>query len=143
MTRLAERLVTGSAQVVSGLLTVVGLVGLLKTSFTDFAGSEGVDFLGLRVNPLTNCIHLGAGLIGIAMATRLDKARRYLGVVGAAGVVFALVEFALGDSGSDIFGRDTTVAVAQLVIAAGSLGVWLWARSVARSDQAGRLGIES
>ena len=140
MTRLAERVVTGSAQFVSGALTLFGIVGLLKTSLTDFASSDGVGFLWMTVNPLTNCIHLAVGLIGIAMATRLDRALRYIGIVGVAGIVFALLEFALGDSGADIFGRDTNMAVAQLLIAAWSLGVWFWARSTAPNDSAARLG---
>jgi hypothetical protein len=143
MTRLAERLVIGTAQFLSGLLTIFGIVGLLKTGFSDFTASDGVDFLGMAVSPLTNCIHLAAGLIGIAMATRLDKALRYLGIIGAAGVVFALLEFVLGDSSSDIFGRDTNMAICELLLALVSLGVWFWARSIFRTDRAGRLGIES
>jgi hypothetical protein len=131
MTRLAERAVFGTAQLVSGLLTIVGILGLLKTGFSGFTDSEGVAFLGMTVSPLTNCIHLAAGLIGIAMATRLDKAMRYLLVIGCAGIVFALLEFVLGDSGSDIFGRDARMAIAELMVAAGSLGVWFWARSTA------------
>ena len=142
MIRLAERLVIGSAQFVSGLLTFFGIAGLLKTGFSGFTASDGVEFLGMTVNPLTNCIHLAAGLIGIAMATRLDRALRYLGIIGAAGVVFALLEFVLGDSGSDIFGRDTTMAIAELVVALWSLGVWFWARSIFRTDPTARLGIE-
>ncbi len=143
MTRLAERLVIGSAQFVSGLLTIFGIVGLLKTGFSDFTSSDGVDVLRMTVSPLTNCIHLAVGLIGIAMATRLDRALRYLGIVGVAGVAFALLEFVLGDSSSDIFGRDTNMAIAELVVALWSLGVWFWARSTFRADRAGRLGIES
>ena len=133
MTRLAERAVIGSARFVSGLLTIVGLVGLLKTSFSGFAASEGVAFLGVTVNPLTNLIHLAAGLVGIAMATQLDRAHRYLGAVGIGGVVFALLEFVLGDSGADIFGRDTRLAIVQLVVALGAAGVWFWARSTLRA----------
>lgn len=142
MTRLAERVVIESARFVSGLLTLVGIVGLLKTGFSGFTASDGVDFLGMTVNPLTNCIHLAAGLVGIAMATRLDKALRYLAVIGVAGMVFGLLEFVLGDSSSDIFGRDANMAVYELLVAAWSLGVWLWARSVFRADHATRLGIE-
>lgn len=126
-TKLAERAVFIAAQFVSGLLTIVGTVGLLKTSSSDFTASEGVSFLGVTVNPLTNVIHLAAGLIGIAMATRLDRALRYLVVIGAGGVVFALLEFVLPDS-ADIFGRDTSLAIVQLIVALGALGVWAWAR---------------
>lgn len=143
MSRLAERLVVGYAQFASGLLTFVGVIGLLKTSADHFAASDGVDFLGMTVNPLTNCIHIAAGLIGIAMATRLDRALRYLGILGVAGVIFALLEFVLGDSGSDIFGRDTTVAVAELLLAAGALAVWAWARSTVGTGTPDRLGTET
>ena len=125
--KLAERAVFAAAQFVSGLLTVFGIVGLLKTSLSDVAAREGVAFFGMTVNPLTNLIHLAAGLIGIAMATRLDRAQRYLVVIGAGGVVFALLEFVLPDS-ADIFGRDTNLAIAQLIVALGALGVWAWAR---------------
>lgn len=130
---LAERAVTNSAQFVSGLLTIFGVVGLLRTGFSDFAASDGVSFFGIMVNPLTNLIHLVAGLIGIAMATRLDGAHRYLRAVGAVGVPFALLEFVLGDSSADIFGRDTKLAIAQLVVALGSLGVWFWTRPSSRA----------
>ena len=136
MTRLRERAVNGTAQFVSGLLTLVGVVGLLKTSFSDFAASEGVHFIGMTVNPLTNLVHLGAGLVGIAMATRLDRAQRYLAAVGGGGAVFALLEFVLGDSGADIFGRDTNLAIAQLVVAVGALAVWWWARQGSQREPA-------
>ena len=128
---LAERAATSSAQFVSGLLTIVGAVGLLKTRFSDFAASDGVHFIGVTVNPLTNLVHLVVGLVGIAMATRLDRAHRYLRAVGAGGVVFAILEFVLGDSGADIFGRDTRMAIAQLVFALGALAVWFWTRPAA------------
>ncbi len=139
MTRLAERAVTAAAQFLSGLLTVVGVVGLLKTSLSDFAASDGVNFIGVTVNPFTNLLHLGAGLVGIAVGTRLDRAHRYLGALGVGGVVFAVLEFILGDSGSDIFGRDTDLAIAQLILALGALGIWFWARPTAQA-RASRAG---
>jgi hypothetical protein len=142
VTRLAERLVFGSARFVSGALTIFGILGLLRTANGAFASSDGADFLGMTVNPLTSCIHLAAGLIGIAMATRLDSALRFLGIVGVAGIVFALLEFPLGDSGADIFGRDTNMAIAQLLLAGWSFGVWFWARSIVRTDSAARLDAE-
>lgn len=137
MTTLRERAAVGYARFVSGLLTVLGLLGLLKTNFTGFASSDGETLFWMSVNPLTNVIHLAAGLVGIAMARRVDSARRFALAVGVVGVPFALLEFAVGDSRADIFGRDARMAGVHLAVAAAGLLTWWWTRpAAARPDPA-------
>lgn len=128
MKPLAERTVRGFAQTASGLLVVLGTLGLVRTHFTDFASSEGVALLSFTGNPLTHVIELAAGLTGIAMAVRLASARRYALWVGAIGLPWGLLEFAVRDTSADIFGRDTGIALVTIGIGVAGLAAWAWSR---------------
>jgi len=122
------------AQFASGLFVVLGVVGLVKSHFHAFASSNGVALLGMRVSPLMSLIHLTVGLVGIAMAITPERSRRYAMLVGAVGTPFALLEFVLGDSSGDIFGRDGDVALVQLVVALLGLAVATWSRAAAAAS---------
>ena len=124
MSPLAARAVGGYARFASGLLTVLGTVGLIRTHFTGFTSSEGVSLLTFTASPLTHLIMLVAGLVGIAMARRLETARRYVLWIGIGGVVWGLLEVVLGDSSADIFGRDGGLATLTVGIGVAGLAVW-------------------
>ena len=58
--------------------TIVGLAGFFLTGFDGFAAPEGGLLLGIfEVNPLHNIVHLTIGLAGLALWSRLDRARVY------------------------------------------------------------------
>ncbi len=128
MNALAERGIFTFARGASGLFLFLGILGLLRTHFGGFADSDGTALLWMSVNPLTNLIHLLAGLVGVAMAQQLSRAARYTLAVGLVAVPFGLLELALGDSSADIFGRDGTLAVLHVVVGAIGLAVWAGAR---------------
>ena len=107
---------------------VLGALGLVRGHFRGFASSKGVPLLTLTASPLTFVILLGAGLVGIAMALRLELARKYALWVGVIGVPWGLLEFVLRDSSADIFGRDTGIALVTVGIGAVGLVVWACAR---------------
>lgn len=71
-----------------------GVAGLVVTGVSDFADHHtGETLLGLEINPLHNVVHLGFGVAGLVMGTRLTWARAYgwLLLLGYAGVfVFGL-----------------------------------------------------
>lgn len=138
MSPLAARALGGYARFVSGLLTVLGMVGLIRTHFTGFASSDGVALLTFTANPLTHVIMLAGGLVGIALALRLETARRYVVWVGVVGVAWGLLEFVLRDSSADIFGRDSGLAALTVTIGVVGLVVWWAARGeVPASAQGG------
>ena len=125
---LRERTVVLYAQFASGIFIFLGMIGLFKEHFAGFASSEGFELFRLRVNPLMCVIHLTVGLVGVAMALTVSGARRFVLWTGVVGVPFAVLEFVLGDSDADIFGRDGDVALVQLAIAVIALGVAWWTR---------------
>ncbi len=123
---LAARAVSGFARTASGLLVVLGAIGLIRTGLTGFTSNEGVPLFTFTASPLTNVIFLGAGLVGIAMALRPESARTYALWVGVTGVVWGLLEFILRDGSADIFGRDTGLALVTVGIGTAGLVVWAW-----------------
>ncbi len=120
----------------SGLLVVLGTLGLIRTGLTGFTSNEGVPLLTFTASPLTHVICLGAGLVGIAMARGPESSRAYALWVGAIGVPWGLLEFILGDGSADIFGRDTGLALVTLGIGAAGLAVWAWS-GLARNRSVG------
>lgn len=129
MSPLAARTVAGFARTASGILVVLGTLGLVRGHFGGFISSEGVAMLTLTASPLTYLVLLAAGLVGIAMALRLEPARRYALWVGVIGVVWGLLEFVLRDTSADIFGRDTGIALLTIGIGVAGLVVWTCSRS--------------
>jgi len=130
---LAARAVGGFTRTASGFFVVVGTLGLIRGHFDGFMSSEGVPLLSLTASPLTYVVLLAAGLVGIAMALRLESARSYALWVGVIGVPWGLLEFVLGDTSADIFGRNTCLALVTVGIGAVGLAVWAWSRP-ARHD---------
>ena len=51
--------------------------GSAVTGLDDFAGHRGHSVLGFHVNPLHNMVHIGVGVPGVVMGTRLFTARAY------------------------------------------------------------------
>ncbi len=133
MNPLAARAVGGFARTASGLFVVLGTLGLVRGHFDGFTSSHGVPLLSLTASPLTYVVLLAAGLVGIAMALRLESGRGYALWVGAIGVPWGLLEFVLGDTSADIFGRDTGLASVTIGTGVVGLAVWAWSRP-ARSD---------
>ena len=129
MSPLAARAVGGFARTASGFLALFGTLGLIRTHLRGFTSSEGVSLLSFTASPLTHVINLAAGLVGIAMALRLESARRYALWVGATGVVWGLLEFVLRDTSADIFGRDSGLALVTIGIGVAGLAVWAFSRA--------------
>lgn len=80
------------------LYTVFGVAGFLVTGIDDVVGVTGRTLLGFEINPLHNVVHLGVGLLGVAMSAPVTAARSFgwllAGVYGLA-VLYGLV--AVGD----------------------------------------------
>lgn len=134
MSLLAARAVEAFARTASGIMVVLGALGLIRGHFDGFASHTGVPILSFTASPLTNVVLLAGGLIGIAMATRLASARAYARWVGVIGVVWGLAEFVVGDSPADIFGRDTGLALLTIGTGVAGLAVWAWSRGSARTE---------
>ena len=132
MSPLAARTVGGFARTASGFFVVLGTLGLVREHFDGFASHHGVRLLSLTASPLTYVVLLAAGLVGIAMALRLESARSYALWVGAIGVPWGLLEFVLGDTSADIFGRNTRLAWITIGIGVVGLAVWAWSRPARR-----------
>ena len=126
---LHHRLVVGYAQFTSGLFVVLGFVGLLRSYRDDFATGSGASLVGMNLNALTSVLYLVAGLVGIAMAVSPSRSRHYVLAVSVAGIVFGLLEFVIGDGGSDIFGRDNDAALVQIALGLLGLAIWAWTRT--------------
>jgi hypothetical protein len=126
--RSARRLVLPTSHLISDTLFMYGVLGLLITGFDFYSNVTGVTFLGMTVNPLTNTVHLVAGLVGIAMGASPRGARRYLLLIGALGVPLAVAGFLLDGTMSDYFATNTPMNVAHLVIGVVALAVGLGAR---------------
>ncbi len=122
------RLMVTVCRLVSGLLLLLGILGVLRT-----AGEEGTSALWVfTVHPLTGLAWLVFGLVGIAMSTSLERAHRYL--VGAGGllVAWAVLGLLLDGRPSDLFVSD-----AELIALNGLLG--LLALAAALTDIPARL----
>ena len=56
----------------------MGIVGFFLTGFSGFAEPSGEMLLGVfEINPLHNIVHLAIGAAGLALWSRLDRARLY------------------------------------------------------------------
>ena len=130
MNALVERVTLSFGRFASGALFVLGAVGLFRTHFDGFADSAGIPLLTFTVNPLMNVVHLAAGGAGIVMTRTPGGAARYARVLGFAAVPFGLLEFVVGDSSSDIFGRDTGLAVCHIALGVAGVALWAWSRRV-------------
>lgn len=129
MTPLSRRALVGWVRWAGGVVFILGLLGLFRGHFSDFLGHEGVSILGFTGSPLTNVIHLLAGLTLIAVLGSLAATRTAGLALGIGFTVFGLLEFVLGDGTADIFGRNTRMGVLDLVIGLTGLAVWFWERA--------------
>lgn len=108
--------------------TLFGLVGLLLTGFDgNFAGHDGESLLGFEVNPLHNLVHLGVGVLGIAMARKLATARTYGWILFVVfGAVFLFGLFAVGNDDINFLAINGADNVLHLINTLIGLAIALW-----------------
>lgn len=104
------------ARLVSYLLLAFGVVGLLMTGFDYFSNVTGIPFLMFTINPNTNVIHVVAGLVGIAMTAEALLARRYLLLIGALGIPWAVAGYIIDGTMADFFARNIALVNLHLAI---------------------------
>ena len=121
-------LVLGFARLVAHVLLAFGIVGLVMTGFDYFSNVTGIPFLMFSINPNTNVIHLVTGLVGVAMTGRADLARRYLLLVGALGLPWAVIGYVVEGTMADYFGQNLALVHFHLGISLIALLVVLWPR---------------
>jgi len=132
---LQGRVLLSYSRFVSGGLLILGIVGLLRTGFDHFSNVTGHTLLIYTVNPLTNVIHLIAGLVGIAMVAGGPLwARRYTLLVGGLGLPWAIAGYLLDGSLSDFFARNPELNTTHLLVSVGALALALWPAWPERKD---------
>lgn len=130
----APRLFAG---ILGAVFTLLGIAGFFVTGFDDFASHNGESLLGFHVNPLHNLVHLGIGLVGLAMAWR-GMARTFgwfLFIAYGATFIYGLFVVDNNDS-SNFLALNDADNVLHLVLAALGLLLALWP---ARSSRASEL----
>ncbi|WP_439385701.1 DUF4383 domain-containing protein [Amycolatopsis lexingtonensis] len=69
------------AQVLAGLagiaFLVVGIIGLTRTGFGNFAGHHDAGFWRFSANPLMSLVRIGTGVIGLLLAFGSGRARTF------------------------------------------------------------------
>ncbi len=128
LAQIQGTLVLGFARLVAHVLAAFGLVGLLMTGFDYFSNVTGIPFLMFTINPNTNVIHLVTGLVGIEMTGRADLARRYLLLVGAMGLPWAVVGYFVEGTMADVFGRNPALVHFHLGVSLVALLLVFWPR---------------
>jgi hypothetical protein len=113
-TPVAWRAQVPLARLISHTYLMLGILGLLYTGFDFFSNVTGVSFLGFTVNPLTNVIHIGVGMVGIPMALTPWGARAFLRLIGILGVPFAVTGLVVQDTLSDFFARNPALVWTHL-----------------------------
>lgn len=118
------RAIASVGQILSGLLVMLGVLGLLRGGVSGF-GEDARNVLIFDLHPASSLVHLALGLVGVAMVTRADRARRYLVGVGALLVAWGLVSPLLADSPRELFVADAALIVLYLLAGAVALVVAL------------------
>jgi Domain of unknown function (DUF4383) len=99
-----------------------------------------VGLLMFTVNPLTNVIHLAAGLIGIGMTVDATWARRYCLILGVLGLPFSIAGFLLDGTLSDFFAANAELNTLHLATAIAALGLAVWPdRAPAEAEASGSI----
>ena len=97
-----DRLMLTVCRFVSGLVLLLGILALLRAK-----GQGGNPELAVvTVHPLTGLVWTALGLVGVAMSTTVERARRYLTGAGALLVAWAVLCLLLDGRPSDLFVRD-------------------------------------
>lgn len=101
----------GMSRFASGVLFVLGLLGMLKSG-TDASPEQ---LLVFAIHPLTAAIWLVMGLVGIAMSVEPRRAQLYL--IGTAGILltWAVLCLLLGAGVSQIVARDLATLALYLI----------------------------
>lgn len=115
---LVRRAVVAVARWTSGLLFLVGLLGLLRGQFDRFASPPAIDVLWLSATPLGHLLLFVLGFAGIVALRTTAAARRSLIVTGAVLVV-------LGPAGQllDALSFNTRMTVALVALGVVALAV--------------------
>ena len=117
MTTRTDRGVLGLGRWIAGAYLIVGLLGIFLTGFDYFSNITGVPLFVFTVNPLTNIIHLAVGVVGTAMTTRSSDARRFLLLIGALGIPWAVSGYFLDGTTADYFARNPPLVNTHLATA--------------------------
>jgi hypothetical protein len=119
--RARARAIAATARTVSGVAVALGLLGVLNTGLDELGSDSAETLFVFLVHPLTAIAWLLIGLVGIPMATETERARRFLAVVGALLLAWALLAVAAGDGATQMLTRDRELIVLHLVGGAVSL----------------------
>ncbi|SCL17568.1 protein of unknown function [Micromonospora nigra] len=122
-----------AAAAVAGIFLLIGVLGFIPGVTTDygdlaFAGHHsGAMLLGLvQVSVLHNLVHLGSGLLGLALARSVVGARVFLGVGGALYLGVWVYGLAIADdSGANWLPVDAAGDWLHLVLGFGMLALGL------------------
>lgn len=119
------RAVTGTGRVISSVFFFLGLLAVLKTGGDDLGAETAERLFLFSVHPVTGCIWLATGLIGIGMCARPATAQRFLTVAGPLLVLWAVVALTVGDAASRVFDRDAPLVAMHLVAGITAIGAAL------------------
>jgi hypothetical protein len=125
---------------------LAGLVGFALTGFDGFAAPEGDLLLGIfEINPLHNIVHILIGAAGLALWSRLDRARLFgwLLAVGY-GAVFVYGLFVAGsDEPANFLALNQGDNGLHIVSTLAGLAIALWPagdhRGTTTSDRSSRV----
>jgi len=115
------------ALAIGAIYTLIGIAGFFVTGFDQFAGVTNETLLGFEINPLHNIVHLGIGLLGLAMAGTIRSARSYGWLLAAVyGLTFLYGLFAVNNDDINFLSLNTADNVLHAASVAAGLAAALW-----------------
>jgi len=115
------------ALTIGAIYTLIGIAGFFVTGFDQFAGVTNETLLGFEINPLHNIVHLGIGLLGLAMSGTIRSARSYGWLLAAVyGLTFLYGLFAVGNDDINFLSLNTADNWLHAVSVAAGLAAALW-----------------
>jgi hypothetical protein len=112
------RALVATGRLVSGVLLIIGILGMLDTRL-----DETAVLVVFTIHPLTAVVWFVLGVAGVAMSVDARLAQLYLASTGALLVVWAILGLVLDGSPSDLFARDAQLIALHLVGGLLALGV--------------------
>jgi hypothetical protein len=109
-------------QIVSGVLTALGLLGLLRAGLSGF-GDPPREVVLFDLHPVSSLVHLVLGLAGTLMVRSTEGARRFLLGTGALLVVWGVLTAVAGGTPDELLQDDGDLALFYLAGGLISLGV--------------------
>jgi hypothetical protein len=122
MSQSPNRLV---AAVVGGVFLLVGLLGVVVTGFSNFAGTEGDTLIVFDVNPLHNIVHLAIGALLVASSRSVAGAKAANTTVGAVYLLVGILGLFLVGSDANILALNSADNVLHFASAVVLLGIGL------------------